>query len=100
MFVGHPPFRSTKSNRNDRKMEIYDKALSSSPDFTLNEDLRKSHLAQAFIQMCLSKNLEDRWNSCDLLEHPWFKTILEEANEAYKEDYEWLLLLIEHMKKV
>jgi hypothetical protein len=50
--------------------------------------------------MCLSKNKENRWNSRDLLEHPWFKTIFDEANEAYKEDYEWLLLLIEHMKKV
>jgi serine/threonine protein kinase len=100
MFVGHPPFISSKADRDSKKSEIYEKITNTEPDCTLNEDLNKNHFAKSFIQMCLSKNKEHRWQTNDLLEHPWFKTVFEEANEAYKDDYGWMLQLIEHMKRV
>ena len=47
----------------------------------------EGRLAKDFVMRCLDKNPERRWSAKQLLEHEWFKTMVQDASKDVKEEY-------------
>jgi calcium-dependent protein kinase len=76
MLSGSPPFMS--STKNDK--DLYDKIINTEPHFSTKKWGGISKNAIKFVKACLTKNPSSRPNAAEAINHPWFKSVINEIH--------------------